>query len=196
MAFSLDGTERIKYVEIDQVLDTLISIGSALALFHIKDVTSHDALLKSMHEFTDGMTKEQVEEYTNDITDLIKILQYGSEGSFHTEGSLKIVDGRFLGGALMTLNGVDIGFPFGGTTQKMPGGYKQQRIAEKVGENLHLRCFIDGAPEVASLSTWHVALPSGQIGFSLKEARYWQVKDYGRVLLNQEIEAVGVVCKA
>jgi hypothetical protein len=31
------------------------------------------------------------------------------------------------------------------------------------------------------------------MSFSLKEARYWQVKDYGRVLLNQVIEATGEV---
>jgi hypothetical protein len=42
-----------------------------------------------------------------------------------------------------------------------------------------------------SVSEWTFNLSTGLIGFSLKEARYWQVKDYGRVLVKQVFEASG-----
>jgi hypothetical protein len=72
-------------------------------------------------------------------------------------------------------------------------GYTQQRIAERRGDDLHLRLVVDGGEEVASVSTWIVNQSSGHISFSLKEARYEQIKEYGRVLLNQVIEAKGKV---
>jgi hypothetical protein len=75
----------------------------------------------------------------------------------------------------------------------MPGGYTQQRIAEKIGDDLHLRLLVDGGKEVASVCIWVIGRSTDKISFSLKEARYWQVKDYGRVLLNQIIEASGKV---
>jgi hypothetical protein len=50
---------------------------------------------------------------------------------------------------------------------------------------LYLRLVVDGGKEIASVCTWLVSHATGHISFSLKEARYRQVKDYGRVLLNQ-----------
>ena len=106
------------------------------------------------------------------------------------KGLLKIT----RAGALLTQAGIDIWFPFQGATQKMPDGSTQQRVAEKIGDDLHLRLLVDdGGKEVTSVCIWIVGRSTGRIGFSLKEARYWQIKDYGRVLRNQMIEASGKV---
>jgi hypothetical protein len=142
---------------------------------------------KLLYQFTDGMTEEQANEAFDDVVQLMKLLNNGSEEPYHAEGTLKIT----RAGALLTQNGADIGFPFQGATQKMPGGYTQQRIAEKIGDDLHLRLLVDGGKEVASDCIWIIGRSTGEISFSLKEARYWQVKDYGRVLLNQMIGASG-----
>ena len=142
-----------------------------------------------MYELTDGMTAEQVQEGVDGVVNLMNLLNNGNEAPYHAEGTLKISKA----GVLLTYSDTEFGFPFQGVTHKMSDGWTQQRIAEKAGDDLHLRLVIDGGLEVASVSTWIISRSAGQISFSLKEARYWQVKDYGRVLLNQMIEATGKV---
>jgi hypothetical protein len=190
VTYSLDGTEKVSYGEIDQVIDRLKFISSAFALFPIKNSTTADTPMQELlYQFTDGMTEQQVNEAFDGVVELMKLLNNGSEEPYHAEGSLKITKA----GALLTQNGTDIRFPFQGAAQKMPGGHTQQRIAEKIGNDLHLRLLVDGGKEVASVCIWIIGRSIGKISFSLKEARYWQVKDYGRVLLNQVIEASGKV---
>src|SRR5579872_2357658 len=190
LAYSLDGNEKVSYGEIDQVMDRLQAVSAALSLFPIKNGTPEPPpAFKWMHELTDGMTPEQVREAFDGVIDLMNLLNKGSEGPYHATRALKISEA----GALLTWSDTNIGFPFQGVTGPMPGGYTQHRIAESVGDALHLRLTVDGGKEVASISTWIVGRTTGQMSFSLKEARYWQVKDYGRVLLNQVIEAAGKV---
>ncbi|HVB98812.1 MAG TPA: hypothetical protein VNJ12_05695 [Candidatus Dormibacteraeota bacterium] len=75
----------------------------------------------------------------------------------------------------------------------MESGATQRRKAERTGDEIRLSLVVDGGEELASVSTWIVSKASGQISLSIKEARYEQVRDYGRVLLNQVIEATGTV---
>jgi hypothetical protein len=190
LTYSLNGTEKVNYGEIDQVIDRLQLISSALALFPIKNSsTAETPMQKLLYQFTDAMTEEPANEAFDGVVKLMKLLNNGSEEAYPAEGTLKIT----RAGALLTQDGTDVGFPFQGATQKMPGGHTQQRIAEKIGDDLHLRLLVDGGKEVASVSVWIIGRSSGKISFSLKEARYWQVKDYGCVLLNQMIEASGKV---
>jgi hypothetical protein len=167
----------------------LQAIGAALALIHIKNDSPGEPSMKWMYELTNGMTPEQVQEASDGVVSLMEMLNNGSEAPYQAGGTLTISKA----GALLTWSGTEIGFPFQGVAQGMPGGHTQQRVAEKRGEDLHLRLVVDGGKEVASVCTWIISKATGHISFSLKEARYWQVKDYGRVLLNQEIEASGKV---
>jgi hypothetical protein len=188
LTYRLDGTEKCNYGEIDQVMDRLEAIGAAFSLFPIKDFSPAETPnQKWMHELTDGMTAEQVQEAFDGVVNLMNLLKEGSEAPYNTEGTLKISKH----GVLLTWSDTNIGFPFQGVSQKMSNDWTQQRIAEKAGDDVHLRLVVDGHPEVASVSTWIISRSAGRISFSLKEARYWQVKDYGRVLLNQMIEATG-----
>jgi hypothetical protein len=190
LTYSLDGTEKCNYGEIDQVMDRLKAAGAALPLFHIKDFSPAETpTQKWMYELTDGMTAEQAQEAVDGVVNLMNLLNEGSEAPYHAEGTLKINKA----GVLLTWSDTEIGFPFQGVTHKMPDGWTQQRIAEKAGDDLHLRLVVDGGQEVASIATWVIRRSTSQISFSLKEARYWRVKDYGRVLLNQVIEAIGRV---
>ena len=61
---------------------------------------------------------------------------------------------------------------------------------------MHLKQKVDGLPEMFSSGTWVIDLSSGRISFSFKGAGYVQIMDYGRVLLNSEIEATGTVRRA
>lgn len=187
LAFSLDGIERIIYGETGEVLDRLQDLGAALALFPIKNGSTPEPSMKWMYELTDGMTPEQAQEAFDGVVTLIETLKTGSETSYHADGTLT----TSKAGALLTWSGTTIGFPFQGVSQRMPGDHTQQRVAERSGDELHLRLVVDGGEEVASACTWILNQATGQISFSLKEARYWQIKDYGRVLLNQGIEANG-----
>ena len=189
LAFSLDGIERISYGETDEVLDRLHAVGAALALFSIKTDSRRDPSMKWMYEITDGMTEEQVQEAVDGVVSLMETLKSGSEAAYHADGTLTINKA----GALLTWSATKIGFPFQGVTQDISGGYSQQRVAERRGDDLYLRLVVDGGEEAASNCTWIIGQATGTISFSLKEARYWQVKDYGRVLLNQVIEANGKV---
>ncbi len=148
LTYSLNGTEKVNYGEIDQVMDRLKLISSALALFPIKNSSAAETpMQKLMYQFTDGMTEEQANATFDGVVELMKLLNNGSEEPYHAEGALKITSA----GALLTQDGTDIGFPFQGATQKMPDGYTQQRIAEKIGEDLHLRLLVDGGKEVTSV---------------------------------------------
>jgi hypothetical protein len=150
-------------------MDRLQFISSALALFPIKNSSAAETpMQKLLYQFTDGMTEEQANATFDGVVELMKLLNNSSEEPYHAEGALKIT----RAGALLTQDGTDIGFPFQGATQKMPGGYTQQRIAEKIGDDLHLRLLVDGGKEVASVSIWIVGRSTGKISFSLKEARY------------------------
>ncbi|HDR9164620.1 MULTISPECIES: hypothetical protein [Burkholderia] len=187
IVFNLDGTEKIRYGEIDEVFDRLKDVGAALALFPIKNISPRDPSAQWMYALTDGMTDAQVQEASDSIVGLMETLKCGSEEPYHADVKVAISKD----GAMLTLNGTEIGFPFQGVTQEPPGGHKQQRIAERRGENLYLRLVVNDGDEVYSDCTWIIDRANQKISFSLKEARYWQVKDYGRVLLNQEIEASG-----
>lgn len=190
LAFSLDGIERIIYGETDAVLDRLQAIGAALTLFPIKRTSPPEPSMKWMYEFIDGMTSEQAQEAFDGVITLMETLKAGSEAAYHANGTLTT---NKAGALLTTWSGTKIGFPFQEVSQRMPGGHIQQRVAEAKGDDLHLRLVVDGGEEVASTCTWIVSQAKGIISFSLKEARYWQIKDYGRVLLNQVIEANGKV---
>jgi len=190
LAFGLDGIERIIYGETDAALDRLQAIGAALTLFPIKKLSPPEPSTKWMYEFTDGMTPEQVQEAFDGVIALIETLKTGSEAPYHADGTLTINKAGVL---LTTWSGTEIGFPFKAVNQRMPDGHIQQRIAEAIGDDLHLRMVVDGGEEVASTCTWIISHAEGKISFSLKEARYSQIKDYGRVLLNQTIEASGKV---
>lgn len=187
LAFSVDGIERVVYGETDKVLDRLQAVGAALALFPIKKDAAPEPSMKWMYEFTDGMTPEQVQEAFDGVISLTETLKTGSETPYHADGTLT----TNKAGALLTWNGTTVGFPFQGVSQRMQGGHDQRRLAERGGDSLHLSLIVDGGDEVASTCTWNVDYASGHIGFSVREARYWQIKDYGRVLLNQVIEASG-----
>ena len=190
VAFGLNGIERITYGETDGALDRLQAIGAALTLFPIKNLSLPEPSTRWMHEFTDGMTPEQVQGAFDAVISLVQTLKTGSEAPYHADGTLT----TNKAGAVLTMSsGTEIGFPFRGVSQSMPGGHTQQRLAEAIGDELRLRLVVDGGEEVASTCTWIISHAEGKISFSLKEARYSQIKDYGRVLMNQTIEASGKV---
>jgi hypothetical protein len=146
-----------------------------------------------MREFTKGWSAKKVEESSDNVVKLMNLLKDGAEEPFHASGPLQIISGRVIAGALLTLNGTQLNFPYGGLTYTTDKGLKHKRIAKKLGDTLRLTWEADGTPEIASISTWIVDLPAGKISFSMKEASYWQVSDYGRVVRNQIIEAVGTL---
>jgi hypothetical protein len=108
----------------------LQAIGAALALFHIKNDSPGEPSMKWMYELTNGMTPEQVQEASDGVLSLMEMLNNGSEAPYQAGGTLTISKA----GALLTWSGTEIGFPFQGVAQGVPGGHTQQRVAEKRGE--------------------------------------------------------------
>ena len=99
LTYSLNGTEKLNCGEIDQVMDGLKFVSSALALFPIKTSSTPDTpLQKLMYQFTDGMTEEQANATFDGVVELMKLLNNGSEEPYHAEGTLKIT----RAGALLT----------------------------------------------------------------------------------------------
>ncbi|GJH28147.1 hypothetical protein [Caballeronia novacaledonica] len=188
LTYVLDGIEKNVFGQTEDVLDSLQVVAAALTLFPLKGDSTPEPSMKSLYALTDGMTAEQVQKSFEEVIAFMDDLKAGKkEAPFHADGRLTIS----RAGALLTCNDTSIGFPFQGATQRMPAGYVQRRIAVTKGNTLHLSLTIDGGDEVESLCTWIVDHATGSMAFSLREARYWQIKDYGRVLLNQTIEASG-----
>lgn len=202
LAFTVDGTETLRYGETREVIDTLQGISSALALYPIKETARRDSDPKWawLYEFTDGMSSEEVEKYFNGTIELMDLLNNGAVEPLHIEGTIKIISGRILGGVLLNQHTPksdsgqsNINFPYGGISYTTPEGLKHDRVAKRDGDDLRLEWVVDGRPELVSVVIWTVGLTSGRISLSVKEATYWQVKDYGRVLRNQVWEATGTV---
>ncbi|MEX3635588.1 hypothetical protein [Paraburkholderia sp. BR14320] len=188
VAFSLDGIEKVVYGQTDLVLDRLQIIGAALSYFPLKKEAAEPSI-EWAYKLTDGMTSDQAQEAFDGVISLMETLKNGSEGPFNADGMLTTT----AAGAAVTMKGFTTDFPFRGVSERMPGGRVDRRLAERSGDRLHLRLFVEDGDELASTVDWNVDKATGRISFSLKEARYWQIKDYGRVLLNQVIEANGKI---
>ena len=130
--YSLDGIEKVNYAEIDQVMDCLKFIGSAMALFHIKDsVVRATPMDKRLCEFTDGWTVAQVEKTSSGTVELMNMLTKESEEPFHANGTLQIINGRLIGGALLTMNDTAINYPLGGISYTTPAGHTHTRALQR-----------------------------------------------------------------
>ena len=110
LPFSLEGTERVTYGEIDQVLDRLEAVAHALNLFTVKDATLFPGLdvrdapiAEWMFGFTDGMTKEEIDNYLKITAENMRLLKNGNKSPYCKSGSLQIISGNSLGGVLLTM---------------------------------------------------------------------------------------------
>jgi hypothetical protein len=190
LLFSLDGFEMVRYGETEQVIDKLSAVGAALALFHIKGADRPaDTEHQWMYDFTDGMTEEQVRQASDATVSLIETLNQPQENAWHSEGTLTLSDA----GALMQTHGQEIGFPFQGAKMQMSQGWLQRRFAKQTGANLILGIRVEGGDDIFSDCSWNIDRDTCTIEYALVEARREKIKDYGFVLLNQEIKAVGKI---
>ena len=199
--FDLRGIEKISYGQYQNLLDRLQAVGGALALYYIKDQSTPTPETQWLYDFTDGMTKEDVQQGADSVVNLINTLGDGTETPYAAVGTIKID----FWGATLRSGKMNYHFPWKDKKQNIkvriaePNGKDlvhpalQRSSAEIIDGDLELSILMDGGDFLFSSCTWYINRQTGTIRMALKEARHESFSGYGTALMNQITDAVGQI---
>jgi len=113
LTYSLLGTEKVNYGQIDEVMEHFKTIGAAAALYHIKNESNRDnSWQQALYDLTNGMSEQQVKEMSDGVVNLMDMLNNGKEGPYEGNGKIEIA-GRKV--HLLESHGIDLTFKINDT---------------------------------------------------------------------------------